>query len=190
MMRSLTAAAILAGIGFLGAGAARAADPFVVTSTTFKDGEKLPLKMVGAPARGGNCIGENVSPQLSWSGIPDGTKSLALTLVDPEGRGGTGVHHFLAYGIDPNTVKSFAEGELSKASDKYVGGKSMMNVGHYEGPCAGFGPPHHYTFMLIATDYDPKDLPPGLTIPELWAKLQGHTKGATGLVGLYSKPTP
>ena len=189
MMKTLTAAAVLAAaLGGI-ASSARAADPFVLTSTTFKDGERIPMKMVGAPARGGNCIGENVSPQLSWSGVPEGTKSFAITLIDPEGRSGTGVHHFIGYGIAP-TVNSFAEGELSKASDKFVGGKSMMNVGHYEGPCAGFGAPHHYTFMLIATDFDPKELPPGLTIPELQAKVQGHAKGATGLVGLYSKPTP
>ena len=47
---------------------------------------------------------------------------------------------------------------------------------------------HHYTFTLIATDLDPKALPPGLTRDELLAKLQGHTKGAAGLVGLFGRP--
>jgi phosphatidylethanolamine-binding protein (PEBP) family uncharacterized protein len=48
--------------------------------------------------------------------------------------------------------------------------------------------PHHYTFILIATDLEPKELPPGLTRDELFAKLTGHTKGATGLVGLFGSP--
>ena len=48
--------------------------------------------------------------------------------------------------------------------------------------------PHHYTFILIATDLDPKEFPAGLTREELFAKTTGHTKGATGLVGLFGSP--
>ena len=44
------------------------------------------------------------------------------------------------------------------------------------------------SFKIIATDLDPKELPPGLTLPELEAKLNGHVKGAAGLVGLFVKP--
>src|SRR4029450_12028991 len=105
---------------------------------------------------------DNVSPQLSWTAGPAGIKSYALTMVDPEGRAGLGVFHWVAYGIPP-TVTSFAEGEVSKESDKYVGGKSPQGVGHYSGPCTPPGSPHHYTFMIIATDLDPKELRPGLT---------------------------
>ena len=74
------------------------------------------------------------------------------------------------------------------AFPKYVGGKSTQGVGYYSGPCTPPGSPHHYTFVIIATDFEPKELPPGLTIPELWAKLPGHAKGAAGLVGLFVKP--
>ncbi len=70
-----------------------------------------------------NCVGDNVSPQFSWSNVPDGTKSLVLLMSDPEGRAPSGVSHWVAYGI-PASVTGFAEGETSKASDKYVGGKS------------------------------------------------------------------
>lgn len=56
------------------------------------------------------------------------------------------------------------------------------------GPCTGLGAPHHYTFILIATDLEPKELPPGLTRDELLAKLTGRTKGATGLVDLFKNP--
>jgi phosphatidylethanolamine-binding protein (PEBP) family uncharacterized protein len=62
-----------------------------------------------------NCVGENISPQLSWSNVPDGTKSFILLMSDPEGRGGTGSSHFVSYRIAP-TVTGFAEGEVSMPS--------------------------------------------------------------------------
>ena len=60
-----------------------------------------------------NCVGDNVSPQFSWTGVPEGTKSFALTMFDPEGRAPSGVSHWVAYGI-PASVTGFAEGEVSK----------------------------------------------------------------------------
>ena len=98
-------------------------------------------------------------------------------MFDPEGRAPSGVSHWVAYGI-PASVTGFAEGEVSKPSDKYVGGKSTQGVGFYSGPCTPPGTtPHHYTFVLIATDFDPKELPPGLTRDELIAKF-GRAAGA------------
>ena len=167
--------------------AANAAGPFMLTSTTFKDGGMMPKRASNKPPPNPNCVGENISPQLSWQNPPAGTKSYAFTLVDPEGYGGMGVVHWVAYGIPPN-VTSFAEGEVSKLSGKYVGGKSTEEVGYYSGPCSPPGAPHHYVFRIIATDLEPKALPPGLTLDELQAKLAGHTKGAAALVGLFAKP--
>ena len=175
------------------AAAAAAADPFTLTSTTFKDGQMMPRKVANANPQNPNCVGENVSPQLSWTGVPDGTRSFAILMEDPEGRGGAGVHHWVAYGI-PASVTSFAEGEVTKASEKYVGGKSTQGVGNYSGPCTPPGTPHHYTFVVVATDLDPKELPPGLTREEFLAKLvppapaMSHAKGTAGLVGLFVKP--
>jgi Raf kinase inhibitor-like YbhB/YbcL family protein len=164
-----------------------AAEPFVVTSPAFKDGTPLAKKNAGNRKDNPNCVGENVSPPLAWSNPPAGTKSFALIMVDPEGRGGTGVIHWVAYGI-PASVTGFEEGEVSKPSPKYVGGKGTAGAGTYQGPCTPRGAPHHYTFTLIATDLEPGELPPGLTRDELFAKLTGHTKGATGLVGLFGSP--
>jgi Raf kinase inhibitor-like YbhB/YbcL family protein len=178
------------------AGQAFAADVFTLTSSTFKDGTMLPKKASNANTTGNNpnCVGENVSPQLSWSGVPDGTKSFVLLMEDPEGRGGAGVHHMVTYGIAP-TVTGFAEGELSKPSEKFVGGKATQGTGIYNGPCTpGNVQPHHYTFVLVATDLDPKELPPGLTREELLPKLvpaapaPSHAKGSAGIVGLFVKP--
>ena len=168
-------------------GTANAQSAFALSSTTFKDGTMMPKKVANKNPQNPNCVGDNVSPQLSWSGVPAGTKSLALVMVDPEGRNGLNVYHWVSYGIAPTTT-GFAEGEVSKESDKYVGGKSTQGVGFFSGPCTPPGSPHHYTYMVIATDLDPKELPPGLTLPELQGKLNGHVKGAAGLVGLFVKP--
>src|SRR5947207_15742543 len=81
------------------AATAAAADPFALTSTTFKDGQMMPRKVANSTATNANCVGQNVSPQLSWTGVPDGTKSFAILMEDPEGRGGAGVHHWIADGI-------------------------------------------------------------------------------------------
>ena len=128
---------------------------FEISSTTFKDGGMLPVKAANSKANApnnANCVGDNVSPQLSWVNPPADTKSFALLMVDPEGRGGAGVNHWVAYGI-PASVTGFAEGEVSKQTDKYVGGKSTQGVGFYSGPCTPPNvQPHHYTFVLIATD--------------------------------------
>jgi len=56
------------------------------------------------------------------------------------------------------------------------------------GPCTPPGAPHHYTFIIVATDLDPKALPPGLARLELLEKLNGHAKGAAGMVGLFRNP--
>ena len=106
------------------AGTAQAAEVFTITSSAFKDGQLLPKKMAGDNKANPNCVGENVSPALSWTNVPAGTTSFALVMTDPEGRG-TGVDHWIAYGI-PASVTSFAECETSKPSDKYVGGIGNM----------------------------------------------------------------
>ena len=95
--------------------------------------------------------------------------------------------HWIAYGI-PVSVTGFAEGEVGK-SDPQVCRREGHHQGlTYSGPCTPPGAPHHYTFTLIATDLEPGDLPPGLTRDELLAKLNGHAKGGTGLVGLFGSP--
>jgi Raf kinase inhibitor-like YbhB/YbcL family protein len=195
-MRHITSA-LLAGVLALGtvqvANAAKAkaapkAKVFTLTSSAFKDNGTLAVKNAGNNKQNPNCVGENVSPPFAWSNVPEGTKSFALLMFDPEGRAPAGVSHWVSYGI-PATVTGFAEGEVSKDGDKFVGGKSTMNLGHYFGPCT---PPdtdwHHYTFTLVATDLDPKALKPGLTREELTKELNGHVKGSAGLIGRFRHP--
>src|SRR6202163_3934113 len=166
---------------------ANAQSAFTITSSSFKDGERLATKMAGNNKSNPNCLGENVSPTLAWANPPDGTKSYALMMFDPEGRPPGGVSHWVAYGI-PVSVTGFAEGEVSKPSDKYVGGLGTAKLSSYTGPCTPAGAPHHYTFTLMATDLEPTALQPGLTREELIKALEGHAKQATGLIGTFSKP--
>ena len=169
------------------AGVTQAADPFMLRSSAFEDNGKLAVKNAGNARQNPDCVGDNISPPLSWSNPPAGTMSFAMIMYDPEGLDGLGAVHWVAYGI-PASVTGFAEGEVSVSSDKYVGGKSFGGSPHYFGPCTPPGDYHHYTFTLIATDLDPKALEPGLTRDELFERLRGHTKGAAGLIGRFTKP--
>ncbi len=190
----LTAAAATLTLGFA-CSAASAAGLFTLKSKSFEDGHVMPKKVsnVNPTGKAPNCVGQNVSPELHWTNVPAGTKSLVLLMFDPEGRAPFGVSHWVAYGIDPGKLTGFAEGATSKDSDQYVGGKSLMGVGHYSGPCTPPGQTaHHYTFTLIATDFAPDELPAGLTREDLTAKFGSppspHVKGVTGMIGLFVNP--
>ena len=133
---------------------AKAAEVFSIKSSTFADGKMMPKKVANSTANAptnANCVGENVSPQLSWSNVPDGTKSFVFLMIDPEGRAPGGVNHWVAYGI-PASVTGFAEGEVSKPSDKYVGGKSTQGVGFYSGPCT---PPNATPHLTLSSSSPP-----------------------------------
>jgi Raf kinase inhibitor-like YbhB/YbcL family protein len=187
LLRGSILAGALALTAICGSQAARAEGAFTLTSSAFKDGERIPTKSAGNNKANPNCVGENISPAFSWANPPEGTKSYALMMFDPEGRPPGGVSHWVAYGI-PVSVTGFAEGEVSKASDKYIGGIGTAKLTSYTGPCTPAGAPHHYTFTLIATDLDPTALKPGLTRDELIKELDGHAKQVTGLIGTFSKP--
>lgn len=185
MKASIVGLACAAGIA-LAAGPVAAQD-FTFSSSAFQDGGWLQQKNAGADkARNPNCVGENVSPPFAWTNAPAKTTSFALLMFDPEGRGGAGVSHWVAYGI-PASVTGFAEGEVSKASDKYVGGHGTAKQSTYLGPCTPPGPPHHYTFTFIATTLGVKDLPAGLTREQFFEKSQGKLLQATGLIALWKK---
>ncbi len=172
-----------------GPGAAQSAVPvFTLWSPAFSDGATLQTRHAGNLASNPNCVGQNVSPPLAWRNVPAGTKSLALLMYDQEGRSGLGVVHWVAYGIAP-AVTGFAENEISTPSPKYVGGRSTLNLPYYMGPC----PPvntghHHYVYTVIATDAEPSELPAGLTMPELLARLNGRAKGGSSIVLRYGRP--
>lgn len=189
ILRVIALAGLVAAAGAM-APPAKAAEVLTLTSPAYKDDAALAIKnSCSDKQRSPNCVGQNISPPLAFHNPPAGTKSYALLMHDPEGRAPAGVEHMVIYGI-PATVTGFAEGELSKPSDKFVGGKSTMNQAVYWGPGT---PPntdwHHYTWTLIATDLDPKALQPGMTREELAAALKDHVKGSAGLITRFRHPT-
>ena len=95
---------LFAGALALSFGAARA-DVLVLTSSALKDNDQLAVKNACADKqRSPNCVGENISPPLAWSGAPEGTKSFAIVMLDPEGRAPAGVVHMVIYGIPGDRV--------------------------------------------------------------------------------------
>jgi Raf kinase inhibitor-like YbhB/YbcL family protein len=188
-MKSAIGGLLAAGVLVLlsgGGSPATAAEVLTLTSSAFEDNGTLAVKNACSDKqRSPNCVGENLSPPFAWKNAPEGTKSFALLLFDPEGRAPAGVSHMVLYGI-PANVTGFKEGELSQPSERYVGGTNLMGAHTYWGPGT---PPntdwHHYTFTLIATDLDPKALQPGLTREELATALKDHVKASAGLVSRF-----
>jgi phosphatidylethanolamine-binding protein (PEBP) family uncharacterized protein len=184
---------------------------FVLTSTTFKDGGMMPKRTASCNG------GENISPQLAWANAPVAAdmlnanlvrgatenfgplvKSFAITEVSEEGGQGIVAVNMVIYGI-PANVSSFAEGELNRPSrsGKFVVGRSgpparirpAEEDGTWRGPCAPDGAkPHHYIIKIMATNLDPGELPPGLSLAEFLAKLKDVDPDTTAIVGLYANP--
>src|SRR5882724_11716340 len=177
------AAAALAGMASVGQAASA---PFMVTSSSFADGGMLSKKNAADdPMR--MCGGDNVSPALAWTNAPAKTKSYVVFMLDPEGLLGQGVSHWVGYNI-PANVTGFAEGEITKGSKNFVGGKGTRDNALYIGPCPPIGDsPHHYVFTVVATELEPASLNPGMTRDEVYAAIKGHTLGGATIVGRFAR---
>ena len=127
--------------------------------------------------------GENISPPLSWTGVPEGTRSLALIVDDPDAPGGVFVH-WLVYGIPPGT--SELQEHLRPTQELVNGGRQGLNgfggLG-YGGPQPPSGT-HRYFFHLYALDTD-TDMPAGLSRQELDGAIEGHVIEEAQLMGRY-----
>ena len=124
---------------------------FILTSNDIADGETLPDAQVQA-------LG-NTSPHLAWSGVPEGTKSFAITCFDPDAPTGSGFWHWTLANI-PAHITQLATG----ASSTGLPAGSVEGRTDY-GPC-GFGGaapppghgPHRYIFTVFAVDVDRLDV--------------------------------
>ena len=123
--------------------------------------------------------GEDVSPPLEWTGVPEGTKAFAIVCHDPDAPLVDGFTHWVAYGIAGD-----ATGVPEGASDVTAGSNSMGNTG-YNGPAPppDHGP-HHYYFWVYALDSD-LDLEPGLERRELLDKIEDHVIEQARVIGTY-----
>ena len=148
-----------------------------ILSSAFKEGEFIPKKFT--------CDSENVSPPLSWSGIPSNSKSLALICDDPDAPRGTWVHWVL-FNIPPKT-EALAEGVAQRSTLK-DGSRQGMNDSHligYDGPCPPGGV-HRYYFKLYALDTD-LALESGVTKAQLLKAMEGHVIAEGMLMGRYKR---
>ena len=157
---------------------------FSLTSSDFSDNGVMQKILGGNSKKNPACSGENISPALSWSNLPSGTKSLVLLLTDPAGANGLGVAHMLAYNIDVKRTE-FQQGELNNGKD-FSYGTNTPGTQSYFGPCPPTGVGyHHYNFVMVATDLSKGSLPAGLNHSKLVSRLKGHALGSASLVGRY-----
>ena len=146
------------------------------------------------------CMQEDISPPLTWSGTPPGTKSLALIADDPEHRTGLWVHWVL-YNIPPDLTELPERIPTSTAvlPDGTMQGTNHNNNIGYNGPCpppepgrgryasTGGKPPHTYYFRLYALDNE-VGVGPGATKDELVNSMDGHILAQAEWEGKYTRP--
>ena len=151
---------------------------FELKSTAFENGGFIPKKYT--------CDGSDVSPPLSWTDPPEGTKSLALICDDPDAPMGTWVHWVL-FGVPPET-RELPEGVPTEKTLSWGGKQGRNDFGRigYGGPCPPRGPAHRYFFRLYALDTEP-DLSPGATKRELLRAIEGHILAEAELIGRYGR---
>jgi Raf kinase inhibitor-like YbhB/YbcL family protein len=145
---------------------------FTLASDAFENDQEIPRRYT--------CEGDDRSPPLSWSELPEGARSLALIVDDPDAPGGT-FTHWLAWAIDPESG-GLGEGEIAP-----VEGRNDFGTVGYRGPCPppGHGP-HRYFFRLYALDAD-IELERGAGRRDLERALEGHVVGGAELIGRYER---
>jgi len=148
-----------------------------ITSTVFTEGSMVPQEYT--------CDGEDISPPLAWSGVPDGTKSLALICDDPDAPMGTWVHWVL-FNIPAHIMELPAKIPHEKIIQN--GAKHGINDFRkfgYGGPCPPGGT-HRYYFKLYALDTE-INLEAGITKAQLLKTMEGHILAEGQLMGRYSR---
>jgi Raf kinase inhibitor-like YbhB/YbcL family protein len=165
------------------ASGAKAATGMRVTSSAFADGGQIPAENGGL----GDCGGKNVSLPVAWSNLPAKARSVAVLVSDPDGAGGLGVSHWVAYNI-PAERGALMAGAAGAAAPGFTMGPNVSGATAYRGMCPPVGDlPHHYTMTVVALDLAPGALPAGLTRDALLAALKGHGLSGQSVVGLYSR---
>jgi hypothetical protein len=159
---------------------AGAAMALTLTSSAFKAGDKIPSKYT--------CEGDDISPPLVFGGVPQGAKSLAFILDDPDAPDPKAPQrvwvHWLLYNLPPDT-KNLPENSSRLGLPKgTVTGQNDRGETAYHGPCPPIGR-HRYFHKLYALDIA---LPPKvLTKAGLEAAMQGHVIAQAELMATYQK---
>ncbi|AEN08719.1 MULTISPECIES: YbhB/YbcL family Raf kinase inhibitor-like protein [unclassified Streptomyces] len=163
---------------------------FTVTSTTVTDGGTWSIEqysgLSGVPG------GKDVSPQLSWSGAPEGTKSYAVTVFDPDAPTGSGFWHWAVADI-PATVTELPEGAGDDSGSGLPEGAFQLpndaRAARFIGaaPPAGHGP-HRYFTVVHALDVDAIGVPADATPAALGFTIAGHVLGRAVLTATAETP--
>ena len=154
-----------------------------LTSSAFDAGGKIPSKYT--------CEGDDVSPPFEIAGVPEGTKSLALVIDDPDAPDPKAPRrvwaHWVVYNL-PADISALPEGAgNSDASGGAIHGVSDLKKTGYHGPCPPIGR-HRYFHKLYALDIVLTGK--ALTKAELEAAMDGHILARAELVGTYQKGDP
>lgn len=167
----------LAGCGFShGGGAGKPLPPrgtIHLSSPALRQGAAIPPRFT--------CDGAGTSPPLRWSGLPSGTRSLALVVADPDAPGGT-FYHWAVYGLPPRPP-AIAEGARPPARE---GRNSRDRIG-WTPPCPpGGDSPHRYVFTLHA-ERRPLALPPGAAAADVEAAARRDALASGTLTVRYGR---
>lgn len=159
---------------------------FTVTSTDVSDGETLPNAQVSGILGAG---GEDVSPQLSWSGFPPETKSFAVTCFDPDAPTGSGFWHWAVANI-PASVTELETGAGDPEAGKLPAGaitlKGDAGAARYigAGPPPGHGP-HRYLFAVHALDVEQLPIDANVAPAIMGFNMFGHTLARAVIAPVY-----
>lgn len=152
-------------------------ETITVTSPAFEHNGTIPAKYT--------CQGEEVSPPIKWSGIPEGTQSIALISDDPDAPMGTWVH-WVIYLIPPEITG--LDENIPKMGILEKGMRQGLNSGRgtgYQGPCPPSGE-HRYFFKVYALDFMP-ELDAEISKQTLLNEMEDHIIGYGEIIGLYEK---
>lgn len=148
-----------------------------IESSSFAQGHPIPQKCT--------CEGGDASPQVHWSNAPQGTKTFALIVDDPDAPAGIWVH-WVIYNIPAGTHElPVGMGKGTTTSAGTQGLNDFRKIG-YGGPCPPSGKPHRYFFKLYALDTDLPVKPRG-TKKDVEAAMQGHILANAVLIGTYQR---
>jgi len=136
---------------------------FTLESNSFKDGDYLAADHILSKNYGFGCAGANKSPHLAWLDPPDGTKSFAMTMFDPDAPTGSGFWHWVVINIPLSTRELVLDAGSSGGANLPVGAlqtRTDFGAPGYGGPCPPEGDhPHRYLFTVHAVSM--ADLPVG-----------------------------
>ncbi|PJZ70448.1 kinase inhibitor [Leptospira perolatii] len=121
-----------------------------LSSTTIKEGSKISNSQV---FNGFGCTGDNISPDLQWTGAPKDTKFFAVTMYDPDAPTGSGWWHWTVFNLPADTkgLALKAGTDPNQLPAGTVQGRTDFGKPGYGGPCPPTGDkPHHYIFKVFA----------------------------------------